>query len=157
LLIAGDGPLRAEMQCRVAALHVPDVRFAGFLNQSELPSAYAVADAFVLPSKIHETWGLVVNEAMNFGLPVVVSDKAGCAADLVRSGANGLVVPHGDTAALAGAIARLVDEPDTRARFGVVSRRIIDRYSIESCADGIVAACTATRGVPAEREPALAA
>ncbi len=157
LLIAGDGPLRAETQSRVAALHVPDVHFTGFLNQSELPAAYAVADAFVLPSKIHETWGLVVNEAMNFGLPVVVSDKVGCAADLVRGGANGFIVAHDDTAALAAAVGRLVDEPDTRVRFGAMSRKIVDRYSIESCADGIVAACTVGRGAQPEREPARAA
>jgi glycosyltransferase involved in cell wall biosynthesis len=145
LLIAGDGPLREQARQVVDALHLPDVHFAGFLNQSELPEAYAVADIFVLPSKMHETWGLVVNEAMNFRLPVVVTDKVGCAVDLVRQGASGFIVPHTSTAALASAIGRLVDDPGLRARFGVVSRKIVDRYTIESCADGIVAACTSRR------------
>jgi glycosyltransferase involved in cell wall biosynthesis len=156
LLIAGDGPLRAEAVRLVAQLNVPDVHFAGFLNQSEMPEAYGAADLFVLPSKLHETWGLVVNEAMNFALPVVVSDKVGCAADLVRSGANGFIAPHDNTSRLTGAIGALVADSDLRARFGAVSRKIIDRYSIEACADGIVAACTGDVTAN-EREPALAA
>jgi glycosyltransferase involved in cell wall biosynthesis len=157
LLIAGDGPLRAAAQDAVAALHVPDITFAGFLNQSELPDAYAAADILALPSQLHETWGLVVNEAMNFALPVVVTDKVGCAADLVRGGANGFVVPHDDTDALAGAIGTLVDDAGLRARFGATSRKIIDRYSIESCADGIVAACLNDRSAARQRTLAQAA
>ncbi len=62
---------------------------AGFVNQQELPSWYAAADTLVLPSDSRETWGLVVNEAMAAGLPVVVSDAAGCSLDLVREGENG--------------------------------------------------------------------
>jgi glycosyltransferase involved in cell wall biosynthesis len=157
LLIAGDGALRGAAERLVARLGVPDVRLAGFLNQGELPEAYAAADVFVLPSQLHETWGLVVNEAMNFGLPVVVSDKVGCAADLVRTGANGFVVAHDDTAALARSIGALVDDGAMRARFGAVSRRIIDRYSIEACADGIVQACAGTRAYERAPVEALAA
>lgn len=147
LLIAGDGPLRAECETLIARLGVPDVRMAGFLNQSELPEAYAAADLFVLPSRLHETWGLVVNEAMNFGLPIVVSDKVGCAADLVRAGGNGYVVGHEDTAALADALAALVAAPAMRAAFGRRSVAIVEDYSIEACADGIVAACTGQRAM----------
>jgi glycosyltransferase involved in cell wall biosynthesis len=146
LLIAGDGPLRADAEARVARLGVPDVHFAGFLNQSELPAAYAAADVFVLPSQLHETWGLVVNEAMNFALPVVVSDKVGCGADLVEPGRNGFVVPHRDVSALAGAIARLVGDAGMRADFGARSRAMVERYSIEHAADGIVAACLGALG-----------
>lgn len=150
LLIAGDGPLRAEAEALVARLRVPNVVFAGFLNQSELPDAYAAADMFVLPSRLHETWGLVVNEAMNFGLPVIVSDKVGCAADLVHAGRNGIVVPHDDVAGLSAAISTLVADPALRARFGAESRRVIDAYSIETAADGIVRACTGERLLSAE-------
>jgi len=144
LLIAGEGPLRADAEALVARLSVPDVRFAGFLNASRLPEAYAAADIFVLPSALHETWGLVVNEAQNFALPVVVSDKVGCAADLVPHGEAGFVVPHDDTAALARAIATLVGDPALRARLGERGRTIVERYSITAAADGIVAACLAT-------------
>jgi glycosyltransferase involved in cell wall biosynthesis len=141
LLIAGDGPLRATAEQVVARLGVADVHFAGFLNQGEISDAYAAADVFVLPSMLHETWGLVVNEAMNFGLPVVVSDKVGCGVDLVREGRNGFVVPHDSVERLAAAIDALVAAPAMRARFGDESRRIIDGYSIERAADGIVAGC----------------
>ncbi len=143
LLIAGDGPQCAAAEALVARLGILNVLFAGFLDEGALPSAYVAADVFVLPSKLHETWGLVVNEAMNFGLPVVVSNKVGCAADLVHRGENGYVVPHDSVVELAAAISRLCGDAELRARFGAESQRIVERYSIEACADGIVAACVA--------------
>ena len=81
----------------------------------ELRNLYAAADVLVLPSiptrTFREPWGLVVNEAMNQGLPVIASDAVGAAAGgLVRDGRNGLVVPAGDSAALAGALRRLADD-----------------------------------------------
>ncbi len=157
LLIAGDGPLRGAAERLAGRIGVPDVHFAGFLDESELPEAYVAADVFVLPSKLHETWGLVVNEAMNFGLPVIVSDKVGCGEDLVRHGANGLVTAHDSVSTLAGAIGTLVGAGGLRQRFGAVSRTIIDGYSIESCADGIVAACLANLDKSIGRERVLAA
>jgi glycosyltransferase involved in cell wall biosynthesis len=156
LLIAGDGPQRTEAEYLAAHLQTQGVRFAGFLNQTALPAAYAAADMFVLPSAYHETWGLVVNEAMNFRLPVIVSDKVGCGEDLVESGGNGFVVPHGGVDELADAIATLVADPALRARLGARSREIVARYSIEACADGIVAACQALTG-HAERSLSAAA
>ena len=141
LLVAGDGPLRAELEAAVARNGTPGVRIAGFLNQTELPAAYAAADIFVLPSRLHETWGLVVNEAMNFGLPAVVSDKVGCGEDLVEPGRNGFIVRHESVPELADAIATLASDAGLRAQFGAKSREIVSRYSIEACADGIVAAC----------------
>jgi glycosyltransferase involved in cell wall biosynthesis len=143
LLMAGDGAQRADCEALVSRMGVPGVRFAGFLNQSELPRAYAAADVFVLPSKLNETWGLVVNEAMNFGLPVVVTDKVGCAADLVRPSENGIVVAHDRTDELAQTIASLVGDVGMRRAYGARSRQIVSAYSIEAAADGIVAACTA--------------
>lgn len=85
LVLAGDGPLRPELEAWVREHAVPDVHFLGFKNQSELPALYAAADALVLPSQ-RETFGIVVVEAQNAGLPVVVSDGVGCAEDLVLSG-----------------------------------------------------------------------
>ena len=143
LLMVGDGPLRAAAVQLVARLCVSDVHFAGFLNQNEISQAYSAADLFVLPSQLHETWGLVVNEAMNFGLPVIVSDKVGCAADLVHDGRNGFVVPHESVERLAASIETLVADRVKRARFGEESRRIVSQYSIEAAADGIVTACVA--------------
>jgi glycosyltransferase involved in cell wall biosynthesis len=143
LLVVGDGPLRGTLEDLVRKRRLPGVRITGFLNQSEIPAAYAAGDVFTLPSAFHETWGLVVNEAMNFSLPVVVSDKVGCAEDLVRPGWNGFVVLHDSVDALADALATLVADPDLRSRFGARSRELVDRYSVRACADGIVAACVA--------------
>ena len=114
LLFVGEGELRPELEEAAG----PDVHFAGFLNQGDLPEAYVASDVFCLPSVEHETWGLVVNEALNFGLPVVVTDKVGCAADLVRPGWNGFVVPAGErgVAGRGTRPARRRREPAARAR-----------------------------------------
>ena len=146
LLLVGDGELGSDAEALVASKGVPNVHFAGFLNQSDIPSAYAAADVFVLPSRHSETWGLVVNEAMNFGLPVVVSDKVGCAEDLVAPGRNGFVFPAGDSEALADALRALVGYAERRAQFGERSRELVGRYSLEACADGVIAACRAAAG-----------
>ena len=143
LLVVGEGALRPQAEQLVAAARIPDVRFAGFLNQTDISRAYAAADVFVLPSRHSETWGLVVNEAMNFALPIVVSDKVGCAADLVRNAWNGFVFPAGDTDALADALGSLVASAELRAQFGQRSRELVERYSVEACAEGVLAACRA--------------
>jgi glycosyltransferase involved in cell wall biosynthesis len=147
LLMVGEGELRPAAERLVAQRGVPDVVFAGFLNQSEIVRAYAAADAFVLFSSHFETWGLVVNEAMNFGLPVVVSDQVGCGEDLVHEGQNGHIVAHDDVDALASALEAVFLSPEHADKLGARSREIIDEYSVERCADGIVAACeTLARG-----------
>ncbi|HKE13982.1 MAG TPA: glycosyltransferase family 4 protein [Kofleriaceae bacterium] len=152
LLMVGEGGERAGIEERVARHGLPGVRLAGFLNQSELPTAYAAADLLVLPSGWDETWGLVVNEALNFSLPVIVSDRVGCAEDLVRPGWNGFVVDHADVGALARAIGTLVAEPGARTMLGARGRTLVDGYSVERCADGIEAACR--RAVAPSREAA---
>jgi glycosyltransferase involved in cell wall biosynthesis len=143
LLLVGEGELRPAVEELAARRGIPDVHLAGFVNQGELPAAYVAADVFCLPSVLHETWGLVVNEALNFELPVVVSDKVGCAADLVRDGHNGLVVRAGDPEPLAQALETLVAGQGLRRSFGRRGRALVDRYSVQACADGIVAACLA--------------
>ena len=82
----------------------PPASFAGFLNQSEISRAYAVADVVVLPSEAWETWGLVVNEATAAGVPTVVSDRCGCSEDFAAKNPYTRVYPMGDVAALAAAI-----------------------------------------------------
>jgi glycosyltransferase involved in cell wall biosynthesis len=146
LLMAGDGPLRQPMEDLIRRLQIPNVLLPGFLNQTELPRAYIAADIFVLPSSYMETWGLVVNEAMNFSLPVVVTDKVGCAADLVRQGWNGFVVDHQRVDALVEALSRLVKDREMRRRFGERSHDHVSEYSIKICADDIVSACLAVCG-----------
>jgi glycosyltransferase involved in cell wall biosynthesis len=117
LLLLGDGPLRARVRDYETRL---PVRCLGFVNQAELPSWYACGDIIALPSG-HEPWGLVVNEGMACGLVPVVSDAAGCAADLVPG--VGEVFPSGDVGALAAALARVARDAGERRE------RVLDRLS----------------------------
>ncbi|WP_298920616.1 glycosyltransferase family 4 protein [uncultured Nostoc sp.] len=79
----GDGELREEFERRIKVQLGERAIFAGFKNQSELGQYYAIGDTLILPSKSGETWGLVVNEALHFGLRVIVSNKVGCAKELI--------------------------------------------------------------------------
>lgn len=104
LLAVGDGPLRADYERAMAALLPGRCHFAGFQNQTELGRWYAAADTLVFPSVEGETWGLVVNEALQFGLRVVASDHVGCARDLLRAAPH-RVFASGRPEALAEALA----------------------------------------------------
>jgi len=146
LLLVGSGELESEIRQVIQRWQIPDVFLAGFVNQSQITRAYAAADIFTLPSKMHETWGLVVNEAMNFGLPVVVSDKVGCASDLIREGINGFVVSANDSSELAERLEALVDSPDLRSRLGAASRGIVAHLTYESAVEGILRAVAAAVG-----------
>lgn len=143
LLLAGDGPLRPLIEEQVRQHGTPGVLMPGFLNQSELPLAYAASDLLALCSSSYETWGLVVNEAMNFGLPIVVSDRVGCAPDLVKSGWNGFIFPYQDVDALSDALGRLIEDEKMRREFGLRSLDRVEGYGVEACADGIVSALLA--------------
>jgi glycosyltransferase involved in cell wall biosynthesis len=134
LLIVGDGEERRRLEDQAAGN--PYIRFLGFRNQTELPSYFDLCDVFVLPSR-HEPWGLVVNEVMNAGRAVVVSDDVGCQQDLVREGETGAVYPVGDVAALARAIERVLATPQTAARMGTAARGHIARFSFEQDLAGL--------------------
>lgn len=90
LLIVGDGSEGEILKKRITDSHVKDVYFMGYTLFPEIVQYYKMADVFILPS-IYEPWGLVVNEAMIMGLPVIVSDKVGCRKDLVVEGENGFI------------------------------------------------------------------
>jgi glycosyltransferase involved in cell wall biosynthesis len=90
LLMVGNGGFDAEVRRRAAAR--PDLfRVLPFQNQSKMPIVYRLGDVFALPSAYDETWGLAVNEALACGRPVLVSDRVGCAADVVEAGLNGQI------------------------------------------------------------------
>lgn len=90
LVMLGDGPLRPQVEAE-AALAPELIRVLPFQNQTRMPITYRLGDLFVLPSAFDETWGLAVNEALACGRPVLVSDKVGCAVDVVTPGQNGEV------------------------------------------------------------------
>ena len=108
LVAVGDGPLRSSFEPAAAALLPGRCRFQGFRNQSELGACYAMADVLVFPSRQGETWGLVVNEALQFGLAVIASDHVGCASDLLLPPApvppGSAVVPSNQPQAFAAAL-----------------------------------------------------
>jgi glycosyltransferase involved in cell wall biosynthesis len=155
-LVVGDGPLRSAMEAEARSLGAP-CSFAGFLNQREIGTAFAAADALVLPSDGRETWGLVVNEAMAAGLTALVSESAGCAPDLVVHGETGFVFRCGDVSALA----RLMQNAG-RDALGALGRRAavhIQSYSPEAAAAGTAAAMRellARRGADPDRNDAAA-
>jgi glycosyltransferase involved in cell wall biosynthesis len=147
LVMVGDGNLRVDIEAQIRESGIKNAILPGFLNQDELPPAYTAADIFVLPSAFYETWGLVVNEAMNFSLPAVVSDKVGCGKDLVKDGWNGFVFPHTDERQLADRLRQLVKDAALRKEFGKNSAELIANYTVENCANGIVRAGCAARAV----------
>jgi glycosyltransferase involved in cell wall biosynthesis len=142
LLIVGDGEERGRLEALVRAQGLPNVRFAGFRNQSELPAFYDLCDLFVLPSE-REPWGLVVNEAMNAGRPVVASDAVGAARDLVRHGQSGFVYPVGDVARLRDCLQILLDHRELRLKMGSCARELVDGWGVEATLGGVRAAISA--------------
>ncbi|MGC1872564.1 MAG: glycosyltransferase family 4 protein [Acidobacteriaceae bacterium] len=145
LLIVGEGEQRPQIEARLQQESAADregVHMLGFRNQSELPRFYDLCDAFVLPS-IHEPWGLVVNEAMNAGKPIVVSDQVGCQPDLVKDGDNGLVFPARNASALADALANLLADPSACRKMGERSRDSIQGFSFEANVRELMQAFTA--------------
>ena len=143
VLIVGDGELMAEARALVDSRRLP-VTFAGFLNQTEIVSAYVAADCLVLPSDTGETWGLVVNEAMACGLPAIVSDQVGCGPDLVSDDVTGATFPMGDVEALAQRLIEFAGDPDRLPELGAAAReRVVSHYSVERAVAGTMAAIDA--------------
>lgn len=134
VVLAGSGPLEAELRDLAEELQVP-VHFPGFVQGAALAGLYAAADVFVLPSST-EPWGLVVNEAMHAGLPVVVSDHVG-AQPLVEPGVNGDVFPCRDSEALARRLAPFLRDPVLRAHAGEAARSTIESQTIDGWIDRV--------------------
>ena len=134
LVFIGEGELRREIERQAAGLE--RVCFVGFKGQQELPAYFSLCDTLVLPSA-WEAWGLVVNEAMNFAKPIIVSDRVGSGADLVRHGENGFVFPVGDIAALTRALEEVLADPERARRMGRRSLEIIDTWDFEADVRGL--------------------
>jgi glycosyltransferase involved in cell wall biosynthesis len=129
LVLVGGGALEPALRSLARTLEIePHCRIVGFQQYARIPAYYAWAGALVLPS-LKEPWGLVVNEAMACGLPVVVSAQCGCAADLVREGVNGFVFDAADERQLTEALGRTAFDPDLSRRMGGSSLEIIGDYS----------------------------
>jgi glycosyltransferase involved in cell wall biosynthesis len=136
LIFAGEGDQRAELEAAVAKRCWDSVRFVGFQNQTKIPAYYAAADVFVLPSE-REPWGLVVNEAMNAGRAVIVSDQVGANADLVEDGVNGYVVPVGDVDTLTKRLQQITSDRALATSMGASSLRNISQWDFEADVAGL--------------------
>lgn len=136
LVVAGDGPLRARLEMmRQSSGYAANIHFVGHKTYGELPSIYRAAGAFVHPS-LWDEWGLVVNEAMAAGLPVLVSESAGCSAELVEHGVNGFVFNPTDVDGIAILMRKIATESD-RQTMGQASLRIIARWDTARFAAGL--------------------
>lgn len=144
LVYVGDGEERASlMRDAVASGFAPDVFFVGFINQSNLPEYYAIADAFVLPSE-DEPWGLIINEAMCAALAVVSTSEVGAAPDLVIHEETGFVYPVGDVDSLSSHLERLTRDVEQGRRMGARAHDRIMTWSYDKCIEGIRSALVNT-------------
>lgn len=133
MLYVGSKPL--EKNLRSVTANIPDlkVHFAGFKNQLELPPYYLAADALVLPSNRQgETWGLVVNEALQAGLPCIVTDAVGCSVDFAKF-PNFQVIPEESVESLAKAIVKLMHIPRDFERYQLA----MQDFCVQHCSNKI--------------------
>jgi glycosyltransferase involved in cell wall biosynthesis len=147
LLFVGDGELRPQLEAALYRLPAVTTYWAGFQNQRQLARFYCAADCLLLPSAYGETWGLVVNEALQCGIPAIVSEKVGCYPDLIVEGQTGFVFPTGDAVALADCMQKMITLLDKdRSRIFAACREKARAYSIEYSIAGIYKALCQARG-----------
>ena len=154
LVIVGDGEQRSALEQQAAATGLDNIRFCGFKNQTELPRFFDLCSIFVLPSQ-HEPWGLIVNEAMNAGRAIIVSDEVGCQPDLVTDGVEGFVFPAGNVKALADALRRALASPDETIAMGQRALARISRWSFNEDLLALRRALEAVTGGAAPRNTIL--
>ncbi len=138
-VFVGEGELRREMENFIRENDLGRrALLTGFVNQSVIPRYYAAADVFVMCSEKGETWGLSTNEAMNFSLPVILSDQVGSSYDLVEEGENGFTFPCGDVSDLAKKIESLATMNESARRdMGATSLQKIGEYDFAAIIAGL--------------------
>ena len=140
LVLLGDGPLKNQLESQTRDLNLTDrVRILPAVHWYRVPDTLALCDVLVLPSR-SEPWGLVVNEAMVCGLPVVVSDRCGCVNDLVQDGKNGFVFNPDAPGQLTNCLIQMMQLTDKgRTDRGKVSQEIIKPWSVDAVAEEMLA------------------
>jgi glycosyltransferase involved in cell wall biosynthesis len=136
LLFIGDGEQRKSLAARAETVNWHSIKFLGFKNQTELPRYYDLCDVLVLPS-VFEPWGLVINEVMNAGRAVVVSDRVGCGPDLVKSGENGYIFQAGNAADLGRALSNVLQDKESCRAMGRKSLELINGWNFETDLRGL--------------------
>ncbi len=135
LLLVGDGQDEAELRSKVERLALSNVCFAGFREQDELAAMFAVSDVFVFPT-LGDPYGLVVDEAMACGLPVISTTAAGEITDRVEEGVSGHLVPPGAPEELASRMAWLAGDATQRSKMGSEAARKVADHTPEAWASG---------------------
>ncbi|MEG2751815.1 MAG: glycosyltransferase family 4 protein [Anaerorhabdus sp.] len=130
LFIAGGNP-EPHVQQIIDKFDLSNIFFVGFKNKDELSKYYAASDIFVLPTR-YDIWGLVINEAMSFSLPIISTEKCAAAVQFVNEFKNGLIVPIDDIESLASAINELIENSKLRASYAELSFESIQEYTIEN-------------------------
>ncbi|MBV9886577.1 MAG: glycosyltransferase family 4 protein [Acidobacteria bacterium] len=140
LVFAGDGAQRAELEKEAAARNISNkVQFLGFVNQSQLPKLYKSADLMVIPSR-YEPFGLVVNESMLCGCPVIASDRVGAVRDLITHGETGYVYPCDDISSLATLLQNALGDPTQLQSIRQNALRRIQTWTPQASAEALVQA-----------------
>lgn len=142
LVFVGDGVVRKACEAEARSIHPGRISFPGFAHREDLAVYYALAECMVFPT-YSDPWGLVVNEAMACGLPVIASSVAGCTADLVQDGETGRVVATRDVEALSAAMREIAEDATLRSGMSKRSTELIAKYSAQSWAEGFAQAARA--------------
>lgn len=150
LVLVGDGPQRSRLQRFSRSTGIQGLHWLGWMDSSTLPIFYSLAEALVLPS-VSEPWGLVVNEAMACSRPVLVSNRCGCAPELVESGRNGFTFDPYNVNELAGVMLKVAQDGCDRQAMGRASREIISHWSPELFAENLLKAAEAAMNAPRRR------
>lgn len=139
LVFVGDGEERGNLELYTKEHKLENVYFVGFKNHTELPEFFSIGDVFVLPST-DEPWGMVINDAMNYSLPIITTDMVGAAPDLVKHGENGFIYPVGNVKKLADYLLMLLHDADLREKMGKRSLEIISKWGVTEDCEGILSA-----------------
>jgi glycosyltransferase involved in cell wall biosynthesis len=145
LVIAGDGPYKNKLKDICQMLKAKNVHFLGYIKEEEKPSVYFLSNVFVVPSirtPINaEIWGIVINEAMSLGKPIIATDAVGAAYDLIKDGANGFIVQERNVCELYLSIKKILSDEDMATRMGECSRTLINKnFSIDNMLLGFIKA-----------------
>ncbi|WCT13835.1 glycosyltransferase family 4 protein [Mucilaginibacter jinjuensis] len=135
LIMVGEGQLRGKLEQFVTDYDLKNVILTGFVNQSQISEYYAIADVFVMCSGVGETWGLSVNEAMNFNMPIILSDLTGSSSDLVKDSINGYKFKTGDEEELARRLDDVLYE--NKLTRTLSSKDVINKYSYAIIAENL--------------------
>lgn len=145
----GQGPMEPQLrQFAESIAESVDVRFRGYLPQSELPQVFAAAKVFLFPSE-WDAWGLVANEACAAGMPIIISPHAGAAGELVKDGVNGYVLPL-NLESWAAAATKLITDEALNSRLGANGRECVSAYNFTSAARGLSSAIRRAAAITAK-------